>query len=97
MRRKARLWWPRHAGLNKATFVYMGDVCHVAVSGASECLKAGAAGVTGGHQAAGACSGVVRALMWLIQLNLLAAGSYGIKMCEFKTLLVTFIGGNVEH
>lgn len=35
--------------------------------------------------------------MWLIQLNLLAAGSYGIKMCEFKTLLVTFIGGNVEH
>lgn len=96
MRRKARLRWPRHAGLNKATFVYMGDVCHVAVSGASECLKAGAAGVTGGHQAAGACSGVVSKSPDVAHA-FHSSGSYGIKMCEFKTLLVMLIEGNVER
>lgn len=81
-------------GVNKAAFVYMGDVAHVAVSQASECLKAAGADVIGEQRATGARSVVVRAVMWLVQLSLMAAGSCGIKACRFKTL-VTFIDENV--
>lgn len=88
------MWRPRRARVNKAAFVYVGDVAHVAVSQARECLKAAGADVIGEQQATGARSVVVRAVMRLIQLNLLAAGSYGIKTCRFRTLVMC-IEGNV--